>query len=90
MLQVPHVSFHAQDMLQSYLGDTAILMLTSFCWDRQLASQANDKIKAELLPGAVLVDYAPHLDLCLKEIAAVQIPVSWNSHQTIWVYEIQA
>lgn len=85
-LQVPQVSFNAQDMLQSDLDHTAVLMLASFCWDRQLHIQAVDKIQAELLHGSIVVDYTAALGKCLKLIATVQIPVSWNSQQNMYVY----
>lgn len=85
-MQVPQVSFSAQDMLQSDLSHTAILMLASFCWDRQLHNQAIDKIQAELLHGSIVVDYTPYLGKCLKQIATVQIPVSWNSQQSMYVH----
>ena len=85
-MQVPRVRFYAQDMLQSDLSCTAIVMLTSFCWDRQLYSQAFDKIKAELHQGSVVVDYSAHLGDWMRKIATVQIPVSWNSQQDIYVY----
>lgn len=85
-MQVPQVSFNGQDMLQSDLSHTAILMLASFCWDRQLHTQAIDKIQAELLHGCIVVDYTPYLGKYLKQIATVQIPVSWNSQQSMYVY----
>ena len=84
--QVPQVKFDAQDMLQSDLSHTAILMLASFCWDRQLRTQAMEKIQAELLHGSIVVDYTADLGKCLKQIATVKIPVSWNSQQNIYVY----
>lgn len=86
VMQVPQVSFNAQDMLQSDLDHTAVLMLASFCWDRQLHIQAVDKIQAELLHGSIVVDYTAALGKCLKLIATVQIPVSWNSQQNMYVY----
>ena len=52
-VQVLQARFNAQDMLQSDLSHTAILMLASFCWDRQLHTQATDKIQAELSDGSV-------------------------------------
>ncbi|KAL3151958.1 hypothetical protein ABBQ32_001083 [Trebouxia sp. C0010 RCD-2024] len=84
--QVPHVSFHAQDMLQSDLRHTAILMLASFCWDKQLHTLALNKIQAELLRGSIVVDYTAALGKCMKQIATVKIPVSWNSQQNMYVY----
>lgn len=85
-MQVPQVRFNAQDMLQSDLSHTAILMLTSMCWDRQLHTQAIDKIQAELLHSSIIVDYTPYLGNHLKQIATVQIPVSWNGQQSMYVY----
>ena len=85
-MQVPQVSFNAQDMLRSDLSHTAILMLASFCWDKQLHTQAIDKIQAELEHGSIVVDYTPYLGKYLKLIATVQIPVSWNSQQSMYVY----
>lgn len=85
-VQVPHVSFHAQDMLQSDLRHTAILMLASFCWDKQLHTLALNKIQAELLRGSIVVDYTAALGKCMKQIATVKIPVSWNSQQNMYVY----
>ncbi|KAL3142855.1 hypothetical protein ABBQ38_003148 [Trebouxia sp. C0009 RCD-2024] len=73
-------------MLQSDLRHSAILMLTSICWDKQLHSQALDKIQAELLRGSIVVDYTAALGKDLKQIATVQIPVSWNSQQNMYVY----
>lgn len=85
-VQVPHASFIAQDMLHSDLSHTAILMLASFCWDRQLHTQAIDKIQAELPDGSIVVDYTPCFSDHLEQIATVQTPVSWNSQQKMYVY----
>lgn len=85
-VQVLQASFNAQDMLQSDLSHTAILMLASFCWDRQLHTQAIDKIHAELSDGSIVVDYTPCCSEHLAQIATVQIPVSWNSQQNVYVY----
>lgn len=85
-VQVPHASFNPQDMLQSDLSHTALLMLASFCWDKQLHTQAVDKILAELSYGSIVVDYTPCFSEHLEQIATVQIPVSWNSQQNMYVY----
>ena len=85
-LQVPGVSFHAKDMLKSDLGDTSIVMLASFCWDRALHKQAAAKLSKELMRGSIVVDYSAQLDAYFQQIAKVQIPVSWNDQQTMYVY----
>lgn len=85
-VQVPRVTFHAEDMLKSDLQTTSILMLASFCWDRELHEQAAAKLCKELMPGAIVVDYSAQLDDILQQIARVEIPVSWNDHQTMYVY----
>ena len=85
-LQVPGVSFHAEDMLKSDLGNTSIVMLASFCWDRALHKQAAAKLSKELMQGSIVVDYSAQLDEHFQQIARVQIPVSWNDQQTMYVY----
>jgi len=80
------VTFHAEDMLKSELGRTSILMLASFCWDRHLYKQATAKLCKELLQGSIVVDYSDHLDEHLQQIAKMQIPVSWNAQQIMYVY----
>ena len=70
VVQVQQVSFHAEDMLQCDLRHTAILMLASFCWDKQLQIQALAKIQAELLQGCIVVDYTDALGKYLKQIAS--------------------
>ena len=85
-MQVPGVSFHAKDMLKSDLGNTSIVMLASFCWDRALYKQAAAKLSKELMQGSIVVDYSAHLDEYFEQIAKVQIPVSWNNQQTMYVY----
>lgn len=85
-LQVPGVSFHAKDMLKSDLGNTSIVMLASFCWDRALYKQAAAKLSKELMHGSIVMDYSAQLDEHFQQIARVQIPVSWNDQQTMYVY----
>ena len=73
-------------MLKSDLGRTSILMLASFCWDRELYQLAAAKVCKELLPGAIVVDYSAQLSNQMQQIAKIQIPVSWNDQQTMYVY----
>ncbi len=73
-------------MLKSDLGNTSIVMLASFCWDRALHKQAAAKLSKELMQGSIVVDYSAQLDEHFQQIAKVQIPVSWNDQQTMYVY----
>ena len=85
-MQVPRVTFIAEDMLQSDLHNTSIVMLASFCWDQELHKQAAAKLCKELMQGAIVVDYSAQLGDIFQQIARVQIPVSWNDHQAMYVY----
>ncbi len=73
-------------MLKSDLGNTSIVMLASFCWDTALYKQAAAKLSKELMQGSIVVDYSAQLDEYFQQIAKVQIPVSWNDQQTMYVY----
>ena len=85
-LQVQNAAFHAQDMLESDLQDTAILMLTSLCWDEQLFAKAMCKITSELPAGALMIDYTSRLDSMSTCVLKVHVAVSWNDEQTLYVY----
>ena len=73
-------------MLTSNLEETSILMLASLCWDRQLYKHAAAKLSQELSQGCIVVDYSACLGEHLQQIAKVQIPVSWNDQQNMYVY----
>ncbi len=73
-------------MLKADLGNTSIVMLASFCWDRALHKQAAAKLSKELMQGSIVVDYSAQLDEYFQQITTVQISVSWNHQQTMYVY----
>lgn len=73
-------------MLKADLLDTAILMLTSLCWDDHLYTEAVSKIKAELPAGGLVIDYTKRLDNVLTCVLQLQVAVSWNNEQTMCVY----
>ena len=73
-------------MLKADLLDTAILMLTSLCWDDHLSTAAVSKIKAELPTGSLVIDYTRRLDNVLTCVLQLQVAVSWNNEQSMFVY----
>ena len=73
-------------MLTADLHDTAILMLTSLCWDNRLFAAAVSKLKAELPAGSLVIDYTKRLDNVLTCVLQLQVAVSWNNEQTMYVY----
>lgn len=85
-VQVQDVDFHAEDMLKADLQGTAVLMLTSLCWNEHLCTAAAQKIRAELPAGSLVVDYTNRLDSVLTCAIKLQVAVSWNNEQTMYVY----
>ena len=74
-------------MLQADLSDTAILMLTSLCWEEELFSAARRKLCAELPLGSLVIDYTNRLDNILPCVLHLSgLAVSWNKQQTMYVY----
>lgn len=70
------------------LRNSALVLLTSQCWDQALLHATYDKLAAELPAGAVVVDYLPHLPArhgeAFEKLAGVRLPVSWNdSHEFV-------
>lgn len=86
LMQVQDVAFHAEDMLEADLQDTAVLMLTSLCWDKALSDAAMHKISTELPAGSLVIDYTNRLGSVLACSLQLQVAVSWNSKQTMYVY----
>lgn len=86
LMQVQDVAFYAKDMLEADLHDTAVLMLTSLCWDMDLCDAAMQKISTELPAGSLVIDYTDRLGSILACSLQLQMAVSWNSKQTMYVY----
>ena len=79
--------FEARDMLETDLGRTGILFLTSQCWDGSLKRKAYAKIARELPRDAIVIDYSADLSDYLGDpVHRCTAPVSWNDKQEFCVF----
>ena len=83
------LQFHCMDLLQSDLSGVDLLIMTDWCWDKDLVDKATVKIASELGQDAIVISYRgrlKHPNLKLK--AQVTAPVSWNPNgQTFSIYQ---
>ncbi|TYZ64666.1 hypothetical protein PybrP1_006354 [[Pythium] brassicae (nom. inval.)] len=81
--------FVCEDMLQTPLGTTSLLILTSQCWDNDLHKQVARKLERELPAGAAVVDYKDSLRRSSSfrlEERLEGLPVSWAHKQPLYVF----
>ncbi|KAF1328637.1 Autophagy-related protein, partial [Globisporangium splendens] len=90
--QIPtaYCRFICEDLLQSSLSQTKILMLTSQCWDPELHDRVVNKLERELPVGSIVIDYKD--TLCKSRYFQLvdqlhERQVSWNPHQSFFVFE---
>jgi hypothetical protein len=74
-------------MLRSDLSGVGVIMLASQCWDRPLMDAVASKLEAELMEGAVVIDYTDNLRATFGAPALeIEISVSWNPRQRMRVF----
>ncbi|EGZ30719.1 hypothetical protein PHYSODRAFT_257921 [Phytophthora sojae] len=82
--------FICADMLTVPLQDTAILLLTSQCWDAELYQQVQRKLETELRPGTLVLDYKNTLQRSQHFRMAQHLAnqrVSWTNSQSLFIFQ---
>ena len=77
------------DLLHSDLKGIDLLLLTDWCWDKELVEAATRKIATELSRNTILISYRGLEDPCLELIAEVAARVSWNPSSKFRVYALK-
>lgn len=90
-LQIPLCRTLCMDMLTYPLANTKVLVLTSQCWDNELASLLRCKLERELPSGSIVIDYkldtlghSPNFRF-VQQLTNQR--VSWNPSQTLHIFE---
>lgn len=100
---VENVSFECADMLHCDLSGSSMVLLASQCWDRSLLHAVRAKLLAELMPGALVLDYTSALGETKDPsttpkstsgrnhfalLTTVSAPVSWDGAHKFWVWRV--
>mmetsp|Transcript_75599 Transcript_75599/g.177512 ORF Transcript_75599/g.177512 Transcript_75599/m.177512 type:complete len:82 (+) Transcript_75599:623-868(+) len=81
-------------MLQAEVGDAAVVLLTSQCWDESLHFKVAAKLARECQQGTLVIDYSNKIEqsdvaTAFRKEAEVAVEVSWSRESKMVVWRIQ-